>query len=386
MTLVNIKIVLLLVALGLNNYLTALEAIIENFDNLSYDNNSRLSENYILFESNTCSKIAKLWKDFDVKHTRNVIFMNSKIARTFRNNYYESLSSSCRAVCLHKGYHKNDIISTISSQIYSGDMQKWIQQCQSAEFGVVSQHINILNIKAYNVDGTSDSTTLSPADGILWSTTILGTKFDIFDSITNTKLYSVTVSYNQILVVGETPTRPKHQIENLLFHVNNTLQSFFTKPQIVKRTFSELGFKKDKIPDYIWHSIYAFYYNNINNAIREDRENNNYVLNWWESELNLIHIPPVLSTYWHTELRKVAEKWIGGLVPLKNSIIYGLREYTNGARLLTHTDRESTHGIAIIINIAQIDVEKPWYVEMYDFANRLHKVDMEPGDIILYEV
>ena len=44
--------------------------------------------------------------------------------------------------------------------------------------------------------------------------------------------------------------------------------------------------------------------------------------------------------------------------------MYGMREYTKGARLLTHVDRESTHAASLIVNIAQENVVKPWTVEV----------------------
>lgn len=62
-----------------------------------------------------------------------------------------------------------------------------------------------------------------------------------------------------------------------------------------------------------------------------------------------------------------------------------MRRYEDGARLLTHVDRESTHAASIIMNIAQAGVRTPWKVEIYDFANRLHEIEMDPGDIVYYE-
>jgi hypothetical protein len=62
-----------------------------------------------------------------------------------------------------------------------------------------------------------------------------------------------------------------------------------------------------------------------------------------------------------------------------------MRRYEDGARLLHHVDREATHALSLIINIAQGGVRSPWTVEIYDFADRLHEVVMEPGDIVYYE-
>jgi hypothetical protein len=72
-------------------------------------------------------------------------------------------------------------------------------------------------------------------------------------------------------------------------------------------------------------------------------------------------------------------------VELENTDIYGMRRYEDGARLLTHVDREATHAASLIINIAQGGIREPWTVEIYDHADRLHEVPMEEGDIVYYE-
>lgn len=63
----------------------------------------------------------------------------------------------------------------------------------------------------------------------------------------------------------------------------------------------------------------------------------------------------------------------------------GMRRYEDGARLLTHVDREATHAASVIMNIAQNAIRTPWKVEIYDFANNLHEIEMDPGDIVYYE-
>lgn len=62
-----------------------------------------------------------------------------------------------------------------------------------------------------------------------------------------------------------------------------------------------------------------------------------------------------------------------------------MRQYNEGASLLTHVDRTPTHAASLIINVAQGNIAEPWKVEIYDHANRLHQVEMEEGDIVYYE-
>ena len=82
-------------------------------------------------------------------------------------------------------------------------------------------------------------------------------------------------------------------------------------------------------------------------------------------------------------LKDVVQEWVG--VPIEQTDMYGVRRYETGARLLTHVDRITTHAVSLIVNIAQGNLTAPWTVEVYDHANRLHEVVMEPGDIVYYE-
>lgn len=72
-------------------------------------------------------------------------------------------------------------------------------------------------------------------------------------------------------------------------------------------------------------------------------------------------------------------------VPLELTDIYGMRRYEDGARLLTHVDREATHACSLIVNVAQHAIREPWNIEVYDHADRLHEVEMNEGDIVYYE-
>jgi hypothetical protein len=114
--------------------------------------------------------------------------------------------------------------------------------------------------------------------------------------------------------------------------------------------------------------------------------NKGYFVNWWEVTPYMIGIPWNLKRYWQSRLKDMVAKWIGGNIPLENTDIYGIRRYEDGARLLTHVDRESTHAVSMIVNVDQVMMREPWMVEIYDFAGRLHEVEMSPGDIVYYEV
>ena len=80
------------------------------------------------------------------------------------------------------------------------------------------------------------------------------------------------------------------------------------------------------------------------------------------SRESLIQIPWTLKRRWQGRLRELVQAWAG--VELEETDMYGMREYTEGARLLTHVDREATHAASLIVNIAQENVTSPWTVEV----------------------
>lgn len=75
------------------------------------------------------------------------------------------------------------------------------------------------------------------------------------------------------------------------------------------------------------------------------------------------------------------EEWTG--MELKQTSMYGIRVYTEGAILSPHVDRLPLVS-SCIINVDQ-DVDEPWHLEVYDRNDRAVNVTMEPGDMVLYE-
>jgi len=106
-------------------------------------------------------------------------------------------------------------------------------------------------------------------------------------------------------------------------------------------------------------------------------------VNWWEGDVYFVQIPWKLKGIWQGRLLELVQKWAG--TELEQTDMYGLRRYEEGARLLTHVDRESTHAASLIVNVAQGNLSKQWTVEVHDHADRLHEVTMLPGDIVYYE-
>ncbi|CAE7439598.1 unnamed protein product [Symbiodinium microadriaticum] len=214
-----------------------------------------------------------------------------------------------------------------------------------------------------------------------WHKTYLGHKFEIREG--DVVLKAFTVQFDGIIVQGD----PGHGLlpepvpeKNIEWAMRNE----WSRCNRVKRTFTELGFSRGRLPNDVWGSISAYNYNNKANAAREEWDSKGYFVNWWDVTPYLLGMPWNLKRVWQNRLKDMVEAWIGG-IPLENTDIYGIRRYEDGARLLTHVDREATHAASMIINVEQVDMREDWMVEIYDFAGRLHEIPMKPGDIVYYE-
>eukprot|EP01035_Chromulina_nebulosa_P019081 gene19081-24907_t len=257
------------------------------------------------------------------------------------------------------------------------------KQCLSAELGMISYNENKANVFWVDPKGNENPAgTLSYGERhTLWQDTMIGHQFVVYDSITGELLVNHTVKHSGPLVVknyniGERPPDYIAQIKDLF-------KREWVRSRRVKRTFTELGFDHGHLPIDLFASMSTYFYNNRHNTFLEEWDDKGVFVNWWESEVSVIVMPWALKRYWQSRLKVLVEAWSG--VELELTDIYGMRQYNDGARLMTHVDREQTHAASLIINVAQGGMREPWPVEIYDFADRLHEIEMNAGDIVYYE-
>ena len=96
-------------------------------------------------------------------------------------------------------------------------------------------------------------------------------------------------------------------------------------------------------------------------------------------------LPWRLKNRWHDRIRALVEAWTGG-VALEKTDLYGLRSYPDGAVLLPHVDRETTHAASVIVNVAQYGLRAPWMLRVKDLeSSELVNVPLRPGEMLFYE-
>ena len=147
--------------------------------------------------------------------------------------------------------------------------------------------------------------------------------------------------------------------------------------------FTKKGFKKTKLNKDLYAKILSFYKDNQHLSVEEVRGSD--FIYTEDSQIpasSMIELPDDMRAEIHSLLQPQLSKWCGKA--LEPTFVYGIRTYHNGAILKPHRDRLNTHIISAIINIDQ-KINKPWPLHIEDNYYRLHKVFLQPGEVVFYE-
>uniref|UniRef100_A0A7S2A823 Uncharacterized protein n=1 Tax=Trieres chinensis TaxID=1514140 RepID=A0A7S2A823_TRICV len=266
-------------------------------------------------------------------------------------------------------------------------LKAWVEStCQMVEFGFINYHKpeSKPQVAIFWINQKGDKI---PNGHIGWGEkrtnfmkTYLGHQFVFEDVQTGEVLLEHTIEFTGVRAIGEYRSSIEPGADKSS-EVHDGVAGMWNSHFSVRRTFTELGFSKGRLPDDVFASMGAFNYNN--DKYKSLEELTGVFLNTWEQDVKFIQIPWDLKVVWQTRIKELVEAWAG--CDLENTDMYGLRRYDEGARLLTHVDRITTHAASVIINVAQGNLSQPWTVEVHDHADRLHEVVMEPGDIVYYE-
>jgi len=137
-----------------------------------------------------------------------------------------------------------------------------------------------------------------------------------------------------------------------------------------QHNYTELGFKKMKVPDQVWKAISKFWEDNKHNPAPENWPRGNTYTNHWDSPTQFVSVEDgsrpgggirLKNDIW-SGMKPILSDWVGE--ELKPTSLYGIRIYREGAVLSTHVDRLPLVTSAII-QVAQEGIEEPWPIEVY---------------------
>eukprot|EP01039_Chlorochromonas_danica_P000783 gene783-850_t len=359
-------------------------------DDFEYDNNDRLRNHQLLYHGNELCDSVFDGLQFPKRMTKRLD--QPLLSRFYETSNHNNSKPSCFVVCLEKGVLREHVPYPLLDQIYVTHDNKyghvgvadWVQRhCQMKEIGFLSYLDHEAIIYWINDDDERvEVGRVEPGEqNTVWMGSYLGHRFEIVHPTTEEIVGEVEVAHHTVYSLGtQYSAIQERDVRDL---VRRTFEMEWDRSHRVIRTYTEFGFSKGRLPTDLFASMSAFYYNNADQATIEEWENKGVFVNWWETDVFFLPMPMQLKRYWQGRLKEMVEAWVG--VPLELTDIYGMRRYEKGARLLTHVDREATHATSLIVNVAQGNIRKPWTIEIYDFNDRLHEIEMNPGDIVFYE-
>ena len=191
-------------------------------------------------------------------------------------------------------------------------------------------------------------------------------------------------------------------------NIYRALMQGVTQVRNVRRTFSRLGFGVGHLPNDIFLVVYTFWYNAHKNRQLENWSWNDIITNSRDQPSHMYYLPCNLRDRFSDALLVLVSGWVNSEVraahltreqkegakthgtplqpvALETTSLYGIREYSHGARLVQHVDKVNTHACSVIVQVGQAGMLEPWPLEIYDHAGRLHEVSMAQGDILYYE-
>lgn len=373
---------------------------------LEYDENNRLAKHTFVYDASNplCQTMVKqhLIKSLQTvpkegEHFHVAAVEGHAFERVLRP--YQTKDSGCLAACIERGVEIDYAAFVMPESVYDSailedeqGMVDWFKlTCSHVEVCLMNYHSKESPLHVYWRNPNGD---LQRQFSIEYGErktrcfdTFIGHEFvarDESDPNNPVVVGELTVEFQSVKAWGNSPPSdersPAHNFEA---EIERTLRNEWKRHQRITRTFSPLGFKKGRLPNDVFAALSAFYYNNAKNVVREEWKNKGVFVNWWETDVLFVQMPWGMKKTMQSRLRIMVEQWAG--VPVEQTVMYGMRQYTQGARLLTHVDRHETHAVSLIVNIAQGNLTEPWPVEVQDHADRIHEVVMEPGDVVYYE-
>eukprot|EP00483_Globobulimina_turgida_P011637 UN11659 len=173
----------------------------------------------------------------------------------------------------------------------------------------------------------------------------------------------------------------------LMTHTRNLVM-----PPILPATHPK-GFIKTQMPTGLHERLIRFYRKWYHLRRLEEWDRRDTQINYYKIKTHVIplyHDPPERDNIAKDVMKNILLKWARDngatyMNELKYSAFYGIREYSRGASLRNHVDRVETHVLSAILQIAQTGVDNAWPLQVIGFDGKMYDVNLEPGEMILYE-
>jgi hypothetical protein len=215
---------------------------------------------------------------------------------------HTSPHAACQYLCMERGTHIDHVTYPLQKQYFYTEssvdaidnLADWYDRnCESQEIGFILYGARDATL--YWIDQRNrrvDVGRLGRGErNTVWKQTYLGHQFQVVEDITNKVLGAYTVEYSGIYVLGNPDPTPQIDSKEIEPSIEESLFHEWDRSHQVKRSFTEFGFSKAKLPLDLFGSMSAYHYNNRNHMFLEEWETNDIFVNWWESKCFMILMP-----------------------------------------------------------------------------------------------
>ena len=257
---------------------------------LPLDENGRMASQTLVYPSGPCAsliedefverggKLHKTLVDLRPVHgdAERIFFPDGVYTNHLRDGNPTRVQD-CRAICVQKGVAGDLAPHAMPHLQYhgSGSFSHWFHgDCLRTEIGFINYYDKENPLLMYWKDGDVEKLDAEIKYGernTICFHSFLGHEF-VFRNHIGEIVFEYTCEHISMIAIGGRDLSPVtySDTRNFTRDIKHTLYNEWKRSAKVTRSFSELGFQKGRLPDDIFASMGAFYYNNRHNKVREE--------------------------------------------------------------------------------------------------------------------
>ena len=248
-------------------------------DDLEYDENGKLLTHQLVYTEGCANDLSAAIVPLRFE-------FHQVAGKAQADLFGEESAGGCQAACIERGVDKTLAFAVLPSRQYSpaddGNLVDWLRDgCSRGEVCLMNYIDETNPLMLYWVHDGDKKFHLSVEYGERKTRcfgSFIGHRF-VAETKDGEAVGEFTVEFATVHAFGEAPTLVKPD-EDKTKQIHSTLKHEWDRHNRVTRTFSPLGFAKGRLPDDVFASMSAFYYNNRNYKVNEEWKGKGVFVNW----------------------------------------------------------------------------------------------------------
>lgn len=290
-------------------------ASITSFSQFPYDENNHLASHIFAFPgTDPCRSLFEEARKAVNLHSHIAMAVDGEVAAALFGDKLPTQShdvsdiTGCPAVCLDRGIDAELVPYPMPEKYYNinadhgehdASLSSFLgsHSCGKVEIGIINYYPKPVNL--YWVNFSGEEQLLYTIERMEKNTRFIHTyidhRFRARDPDTNQTVFDETVQYAATFGIGN-HINP-HRDRDIRDKVKSTMNGEWRKKQMVKRTFSTLGFDKGRLPLDLYGSMRSYYYNNreFPHRLMEEWDSKGVYVNYWETVRHIFSISFTVS-------------------------------------------------------------------------------------------